>query len=374
MDPHMSDAFIPVADPGAQYRAYREPIDAALKRVAEKGWYVLGEEVSSFEKEFASWVGVPFCTGVANGTDALFLALRAVGVGPGDEVITVSHSAVATAAAIEMCGAQPVFADIHPQTRCMNPVSAKELVSGKTKAIVPVHIFGHPADMAALCSLAAEKGLKVVEDCAQAHGASIGQAKVGTFGDAAAFSFYPTKNLGALGDGGAVVTRHSVVHDRLRALRQYGWKERYVSESVGVNSRLDEIQAAVLRVKLPHLLKDNAARRAVAARYSEALQGGEIQSPVISESCIHAMHLYVVETGNRTALEAYLKQEGIATARHYPLAIHQQPAYKNRCRGSDKLPCTERLYERMLTLPLFPELSAGQVDSVCRALKAWVKR
>ncbi len=363
--------MIPVADPGAQYRAHKEQIDSAISRVTSGGWYILGKEVEAFEKEFADFVSVPLCTSVANGTDALMLALRAVGIGYGDEVITVSHSAVATVAAIELTGAIPVFADIDPLTRCMNPSSIEGLISGKTKAIVPVHIFGHPADMGRIMSIADLHGLKVIEDCAQAHGASINNKKVGTLGHAAAFSFYPTKNLGAIGDGGAVVTKDSETHDRLLRLRQYGWKERYISEEPGCNSRLDELQAAILRVKLPYLSFDNSKRREIAKQYSEALQNSNIKIPFTAHDTQHAMHLYVLEVEERDTFEAYMKSRGIATARHYPLPIHAQPAYKGRIQGADKLPVTEMLYKRMVTLPLYPELGQDQVKRICLALKEW---
>jgi len=365
---------IPVADPGAQYRSVRGQIDEAISRVTASGWYILGTEVEAFEREFAAFHSMPYCTGVASGTDALLLALRATGIQPGDEVITVSHSAVATVAAIEMSGARPVFADIDPVTRCMDPASAEAMISENTAAILPVHIYGHPAGMDRIMTIARRHMLKVVEDCAQAHGAAIDGRRVGTFGDAAAFSFYPTKNLGAIGDGGAVVTRHADIHERIRSFRQYGWKKRHVSEVPGINSRLDELQAAVLRVKLPRLLEDNERRRAIASRYSEVLRKSDMQVPVVVAGIRHAMHLYVVETERREAFESFMKRNGVATARHYPMAIHQQPAYAGRCRGSDLLPVTEKLYTRMVTLPLYPELTPPQVDRICDALNAWTRR
>ena len=370
----MAENIIIAADPGAQYRAHRVEIDAAIARVTNGGWYILGKEVEAFEREFAVFVGLPYCASVANGTDALSLALRAVGVKPGQEVITVSHSAVATAAAIEMSGAVPVFADIDPITRCMDPASAEKLISDKTAAIVPVHIYGHPADMEKIMAIAARHNLKVVEDCAQAHGAAINGKMVGTFGHAAAFSFYPTKNLGALGDGGAVATRHVEMHERVLRLRQYGWKERYISEEPGFNSRLDELQAAILRAKLPHLLKDNEKRRAIAAQYTAALQGSSVLAPTIPTGILHAMHLYVVETSKREALESFLKQNGVGTMRHYPMAIHQQPAYAGRIRGGNALPNTDALYKRIVTLPMYPELTTEQVSRICDALLLFARQ
>lgn len=369
----MAERPVPVADPGAQYRSHCGQIDEAISRVTASGWYILGKEVEAFEREFAAFHSLPYCVGVASGTDALFLALRAAGIQPGDEVITVSHSAVATAAAIEMIGADPVFADIDPVTRCMDPASAEALVTENTTAILPVHIYGHPAAMDRIMAIAKRHRLRVVEDCAQAHGAAINGRLVGTFGDAAAFSFYPTKNLGAIGDGGAVVTRRADIHERLCGLRQYGWKKRRVSEVPGFNSRLDELQAAVLRVKLPRLPADNERRRGIACRYSEALRGSDVRTPAVAGGIRHAMHLYVVETDLREEFESFMEKRGVATARHYPMAIHRQPAYAGRCRGSDLLPATDKLYTRMVTLPLYPELTPQQVDRICDALGAWTR-
>lgn len=366
----MSDPIVPVANPKAQYEAHAIEIKAAIERVLESGWYILGSEVSQFEREFAEFLGLPHAIGVANGTDALALALQAVGVAPGDEVLTVSHSAVATVAAIELIGAVPVFADIDPVRRCLDPEALSGLVTARTKAIVPVHVYGQPADMGRLMEVARSHGLKVVEDCAQAHGALIGDRMVGTFGDAAAFSFYPTKNLGAVGDGGGVATADPKVAERVRWLREYGWKERYISFLAGGNSRLDELQAAILRVKLPHLERDNARRRAIAERYTASLPSS-LQPPTSVAGTTHAMHLYVVESLDRVALQAHLKARGVASAFHYPQAIHQQPAYLGRIMGGDRLPHTESLYHRLLSLPMYPELSEAQVETVCQALSTW---
>lgn len=366
----MSNPVVQVANPKAQYEAHAAEIKAAIERVLESGWYILGTEVKQFEAEFAAFLGLPHAIGVANGTDALVLALKAVGVEPGDEVLTVSHSAVATVAAIELAGAVPVFVDIDPVRRCMDPEAIAPLVTPRTKAIVPVHVYGQPADMERLMEVARASGLKVVEDCAQAHGARIGDRTVGTFGDAAAFSFYPTKNLGAIGDGGGVATADPGVAERVRWLREYGWKERYVSFLAGGNSRLDELQAAILRVKLPHLARDNSRRRAIAERYTAALPAG-VKGPAQVPGTTPVVHLYVVETDDRTALQAHLKSQGIATAFHYPQAIHQQPAYQGRIRGGDRLPNTEALYRRLLSLPMYPELSDDEVQRVCAALASW---
>ena len=367
----MNNDFIPVANPKAQNEAHKEALDEAVKRVFSSGWYILGEEVRLFEKEFADLLGAAFCTGVASGTDALLLALEAVGVKPGDEVITVSHSAVATVTAIELTGAIPVFVDIDPGTRCMNPSLLPDLVTERTTSLLPVHIYGQPAPMEEILTIARQQGLKIVEDCAQAHGAEINGRKVGTFGDAGAFSFYPTKNLGGIGDGGAVVTNSEEIAARVRELREYGWRERYVSAIQGMNSRLDELQAAILRVKLPYLLESNKRRRELATRYCEAIDGINIVSPLQIKDTLHAMHLFVVECDNRDEFRGYMGEMGIGTALHYPYPIHRQPAFAERIRGGSDLRHTEKLYERIVTLPMFPELIDEQVERICEALSGW---
>ncbi|MBI3806649.1 MAG: DegT/DnrJ/EryC1/StrS family aminotransferase [Nitrospirae bacterium] len=362
---------IPLADPGTQMRLCEASVRSALDRVLTSGRYILGNEVKAFEREWAAFLGAPHCIGVGNGTDALALALWAVGVKAGEEVITVSHTAVATVAAIEQIGAVPVFADIDPRSRCMNPAHLPGLISKNTRAIVPVHIYGQPAPMGTIMAVAKKHGLKVVEDCAQAHGATVGGQYVGTFGDAAAFSFYPTKNLGALGDAGAVVTSDPVLADSVRMLREYGWRERYVSLTPGRNSRLDELQAAILRVKLPYLDCNNSRRRLVAAAYTEALRNSTLVAPATIEGTEHAMHLYVVECTDRPAFERFLNGAGITTGRHYPLAVHQQPAYAGRIRGSRALPITEALYEHLMTLPCYPELRDEDVAHISETLLRW---
>lgn len=363
--------MIAVANPKAQFLAHEGEIREALDRVLTGGWYILGNEVRCFEEEFAEFLGLPHAVGVASGTDALALALLACGVRPGDEVITVSHSAVATAAAVEQIGAVPVFADIDPATRCIDPELIPPLISPRTKALVPVHVYGQPAPVPALMELAAKLGLKVVEDCAQAHGAEIFGKKVGTFGDAAAFSFYPTKNLGAIGDGGAVATGDPEIAGDLRARREYGWQERYISAFPGLNSRLDELQAAILRVKLPYLERDNARRREIAKRYDEVLQGTAVATPARIPGTVHAMHLYVVECEEPQRLQQHLGARGIGSARHYPAPIHLQPAYQGRIRGGDQLPATETLYRRIVSLPMYPELGDQEVDRISAALKSF---
>lgn len=362
---------IPTANLLRQYCRHADAIKQATEKVFESGWYILGREVQSFEEEFSAWLGASCCCGVATGTDALVLALRSCGIGAGDEVITVSHSAVATVAAIEQIGAVPVFVDIDPRTRCMDPSLIERVFSSKTRGIVPVHIFGQPAPMPEIMQVAKKCALKVVEDCAQAHGAEIGGKKVGTFGDAAAFSFYPTKNLGAMGDGGAVVTNDMETGLTCRWLREYGWKERYISHLPGFNSRLDELQAAILRVKLPFLEGDNERRRWIASQYTAALQGSRTAPPAEIVGTLHAMHLYVVETEKRNQLRDHLSINGVSAALHYPMPIHHQPAYLGRVRGGEDLPVTEALYEKILTIPMYPELTDEEVTKVCEALKSF---
>ena len=363
--------WIPVSDPGAETAALSHAIQEAIARVLSSGTYILGHETATFEREWAAYLGLHHCVGTASGTDAIALALRAVGVGRNDEVVTVSHTAVATVAAIEAIGAIPVFVDIDPVTRCIDPDLIAGAVTSKTKAILPVHLYGQPAPMGPIVTIAASYGLAVVEDCAQAHGAAIQEQKVGTFGHAAAFSFYPTKNLGALGDGGAVVTTDGAVAQRVRELREYGWRERYVSHVPGVNSRLDELQAAVLRVKLPQLDQRNARRRSIADRYRQSTVCADLTPPVFMPSTTHAMHLFVVECEDRPAFEESCHQHGIRTARHYPVPVHRQPAYTGRIRGEERLPVTERLADRIVTLPCFPEAREDQILRVCEQLRAW---
>jgi dTDP-4-amino-4,6-dideoxygalactose transaminase len=357
------------ANPAAQYLSSKADIDAAVARVMERGWYILGEEVKAFESEFAAYVGVAHGVGVGSGTDAVVLALRALGVGAGDEVITVSHTAVATVAAIEMTGASAVLVDIDPTTYTMDPSKLEAALSPRTKAIVAVHLYGHPADLDGIMAIANAKGIPVVEDCAQAHGAYFGEKRVGRVGKIAAFSFYPTKNLGALGDGGMVVTNDAALATSLREIREYGWRERYVSAVTGVNSRLDELQAAVLRVKLKKLDADNEARRTIATRYTRELRETRLVLPVERQGMRHVYHLYVVRSPRRDDLQKRAKAEGVGMLVHYPVPIHLQPAYKNRLRGADRLPETERAALEVLSLPMYPELSSTDVSTILGVLK-----
>jgi len=377
----MDASFIAFASPLAQYHSHQAEIRKALDEALDGGQYILGKTVRAFEEAFAGYLGLKHCVGVNSGTDALVLALKALGIGAGDEVITVSHTAVATVAAIELAGATPVLADIDPLSRCIDPACIPALISEKTKAIIPVHLYGQPADMHAIMQIAREHGLLVIEDCAQAHGAHFDGKKVGTFGDVACFSFYPTKNLGAIGDGGAVATNSDEAADRLRWLREYGWKERYISHMAGVNSRLDELQAAILSVKLKYLDEDNARRIALAEQYRSELAGTEIGLPLKIAGTQSVYHLFVIEhafppkecgTFVRDALKVHLFEAGIGTGIHYPQAIHQQPAYMQRLKGWDGLPVTEQLVERILSLPMYPELQPEKVSRVCDEIKKWI--
>lgn len=357
------------SNPRAQYLAHRAEIDDALRRVLDKGRYILGEEVQAFEFEFAAYIGVAHALGAGSGTEALHLALAACGVGPGDDVITVAHTAVATVAAIELTGAAPVLVDIDPATFTLDPDQLERALSPRTKAIVPVHLYGCPADLAPILEIARGHGLRVVEDCAQAHGATYRGRRVGAWGDVACFSFYPTKNLGAIGDGGAVVTNNAELAKQARLLREYGWAERYISHLPGWNSRLDELQAAVLRVKLRHLDSDNAARARLAALYADGLAGAKVILPTTPADRTHAYHLYVVRSPRRDELLAFLKERGIGALVHYPAPVHLQPAYHGRLRGGDRLPQSERAAREVLSLPMYPELSDDDVGRVAEVVK-----
>ena len=366
---------IPQSNPLANYLAHRDEIDEAIHRTLESGWYILGDEVTSFENEFAVYLGARQAVGVSSGTAALYLALRVCDIGPGDTVLTVSHTAVATVAAIELAGATPLFIDIEPATFTMAVAGLEETIEtypGSVKAILPVHLYGHPARMTDIMQIAARHGLRVIEDCAQAHGAEWQGQKVGTFGDVAAFSFYPTKNLGALGDGGAVVTNDEDLARRLRTLREYGWEQRYVSRVAGVNSRLDELQAAILRVKLRHLDEDNRRRATIASLYSSALNNHEaIIVPETDSQAKHVYHQYVVRARSRQSVQAFLRENGIGTGIHYPVPVHQQPAYAGRIRSAGSLHHTEAVADEILSLPMFPELPRNQVNGVIDKIKVW---
>jgi dTDP-4-amino-4,6-dideoxygalactose transaminase len=358
------------ADPHAGYQAARAEIDAAIARVLASGTYIHGPELAAFENEFANWLGTSGCVGVANGTDALELALRALGVGAGDRVLTVANTVTATAAAIVAVGAEPVFVEIEADTMLMDMSALEERLradSARVRAIIPVHLYGQACDMPRLMELAEKHGLHVVEDCAQAHGATVNGRKAGAWGALSAFSFYPTKNLGALGDAGAVVGNDSATLERVRRLRQYGWRTRYVSEEPGRNSRLDEIQAAILRVQLQRLDAGNAQRARLANRYLSGLAGiPGLRPPAVAAGRGHVWHQFVVRTPQRGALKARLEAESILCGVLYPVPVYRQPGYAQ----SDVLSVTEEACARVISLPLHPAMSDADVDRVVIAVRA----
>ena len=356
------------SNPKAQYLSYKSEIDAAISMVLDSGWYILGNEVQLFEEEFASYIGVAHGIGVGSGTEALHLALSACGIGRGDEVITVSHTAVATVAAIELAGATPVLVDIDPDFYTIDPEKIKSAITSRTKAIIPVHIYGHPADMDPIVEIAEKHNLKVIEDCAQAHGAKYKEKRVGSIGNMGCFSFYPTKNLGALGDGGMVVTNNEKLAEKAKLLREYGWAERYVSHFAGWNTRLDEIQAAILRVKLKHLDEDNSKRMCVAEIYNTKLSDTDLILPKQRENSKHVYHLYVIRSPKRDEFLAFLKKEGVCVSIHYPMPVHLQPAYRH-LQARDKLPETEKVAKEIISLPLYPELSESEVKFIHESIR-----
>lgn len=359
------------ADPKASFLAHADEIRAAIERVLTSGHYILGSEVEGFEKEFSAYQDSGYTIAVANGTEAIELALRAAGVKPGDLVATVANTVTATVSAIEQIGAKPVFVEIDSATMTMSPV-ALDAVLARTpdiKAVVPVHLYGNPADMPALLAVANRHGAKIVEDCAQAHGAALAGRKVGTFGDLAAFSFYPTKNLGALGDGGAVYTRDGKLAAQVRLLRQYGWRERYISEIPGRNSRLDELQAAILRVKLCYLDAENSVRGSLAQRYLERLRGSALRLPGFVAGASHVFHQFTVRTPRRDALRAHLHERDISCGILYPVPVHRQPAFADALLV---LPETERACDQVLCLPCHPAVTMADVDRVSDEILRWL--
>jgi dTDP-4-amino-4,6-dideoxygalactose transaminase len=359
---------IPFLDLRRQTRACEGELRATVARVLESGRYVFGEEVDAFEREFAAFCGAEFAVGVASGTDAIAIALQAVGVAPGDEVITAANTCVPTIAGIEGAGAVPVLADVDPDTFTLDPARLEEALSERTKAVVPVHLYGQCADLDRIVEIAARRGLSVVEDCAQAHGAEYAGRRAGSFGDAAAFSFYPTKNLGAIGDGGAVVTSDPGVAQQARLLRNYGERKRFEHVLRGRNSRLDALQAAILRAKLPFLEPWNERRREIAARYTDALARSDVLAPVEGTGRQHVYHLYVVRAPDRERFRSELAQRGIETAVHYPIPVHRQPAYPDLEPGGRSLAVSERLATSIVSLPLYPELSDHEVEEVAESL------
>lgn len=351
-------------DLAAEYRSAKEEIDAAVQRVLADADLVLGRDVALFEQEFASYCGVEQAIGVDSGLSALELILRAYGIGPGDEIITAANTFIATALAISSVGATPVLVDVDPVTYDMDPAAALAAISPRTSAVVPVHLYGVPAEMDAIKDIARRHGLLVIEDACQAHGALYRGGRAGSLGDAAAFSFYPAKNLGACGDGGMVVTNDKTVAERVRMARNYGQKEKYYHQIQGYNKRLDSVQAAILRVKLRRLDESNSARRGHARLYSELLHSADCALPVAPEHTEPVWHLYVIRAHDRDALRTWLSNDGICTGIHYPIPIHLQEAYRNLGYRKGDFPVTEANADHILSLPMYPKLTSELIERV----------
>ncbi len=364
------------AYPVEDFRRREAALLEAAAGVMRGGHYILGGEVERFEAEWAAWCGVGHAIGVANGTDAIELLLRGLGIGLGDAVAVPSHTAVASISAIRRAGADPVYVDVDPASFTLRPDSLEAALrgpaGGRLKAVLAVHIYGHPADLEGLAAICQRAGLVLLEDGAQSHGATLHGRRVGSLARGAAFSFYPTKNLGAIGDGGAITTDDAGLAERIREIRQYGWRERYLSAVEGVNSRLDELQAALLRIKLVDLAESVERRQALAARYRAGLAGHPwVALPAVRQGCRHAFHLHVIRSPRRDELMAHLLDQGIPVARHYPAAVHQQPGYAGFAAQSPPLGETERAVAEILSLPLHPWLSVEAIDLTIDALQAW---
>ncbi len=361
--------MIPFVDLQAEHAAIKDDVMSAVERVIASGQFVLGPEVSAFEEEFASFCGARFGVGVNSGTSALHLALLAAGVGPGDEVITVPLTFVASVAAITYTGARPVLVDVEPASLTMDPSRLEAAITPDTKAVVPVHLYGQPADMDAITAVARRHGLVVVEDAAQAHGAEYQNRRTGSLGDLACFSFYPSKNLGACGEAGMVVTNDRHCADTVRLLRDWGQAHPYHHRLKAYNYRMDGVQGAVLRVKLRHLEHWTEARRAAAARYDELLEGAEVETPRQVPDRRHVYHLYVLQSLRRAKLQEALLERGVRTGLHYPVPVHLQPAFADAGYGVGSFPVSERAAARVLSLPLYPQMTEGQIDFVARAVR-----
>jgi dTDP-4-amino-4,6-dideoxygalactose transaminase len=365
---------IPLVDLKEQFRPLKKEILAEIEAVLDRMQLFLGENVFQLESEFADYCRARFAVGVGSGTDALYLSLRAVGVGRDDEVITVANTFIATVEAIVQAGARPVFVDIDEETYTMDPTKVEAAITERTKAIIPVHLYGHPADMDPIMAIAHKHGLRVVEDACQAHGAEYKGGKLGTIGDAGAFSFYYSKNLGAYGEGGMVVTRDREVATQVQMLRDHGQSSKYQHAMMGTNSRLDELQSAILRVKLRHLDGWNTMRRALAAEYNSQLFGiEEIVPPTERPYAEHVYHLYVVRTPDREGLSAWLRRHNIATGIHYPVPVHLQHAWLASGNSGDSLPVTESTSQEILSLPMYPELTVDQVHYICQSVKDYFR-
>ena len=359
---------IPLVDLKAQYASIRNDIDEAISRVVSNADFILGSEVDAFESEFANYCQAEHAVGLDSGMSALELGMRALGIGPGDEVITPAHSFIASSSAISFTGATPIWVDVDPVSYNMDTSQVEAAITERTKAIMPVHLYGQPADMEPILEIARRRRLLVVEDACQAHGARYRGRRVGAIGDIGAFSFYPGKNLGAYGDAGALVTNRAEVADRVRMMRNYGQRKKYEHAYLAWNRRLDTMQAAVLRVKLPHLDTWNAARRRHASMYDELLAGAKLDLPRTAPDSDHVFHLYVVQADGRDDLLDRLAQDGIRAGIHYPIPIHRQEAYRVRGFGPGSFPVTESIAPRLLSLPMYPELEENQVHRIAEAV------
>lgn len=360
---------IPLVDLSAQYGSIKPEVDAAIQRVISVSGFIGGAEVAGFEREFASYCGVPFCAGVGNGTDALFLALKALGIGPGDEVVTVALTFIATAEAVTAAGAAPVFVDVREDTLLMNPDLLARALTPRTKAVIPVHLYGQVCEMDGILDFAKKHDLAVIEDAAQAHGAGWNGKRAGGFGNAACFSFYPGKNLGAMGDAGAVVGNDPGLIEKVRMLANHGRREKYTHNVPGYNSRMDAIQAAVLREKLKHLDRWNSARRRLAGLYIDGLAGADVRLQTVPEGGDPVWHLFVIRCRERDRLREKLKSAGFETGVHYPLPLHLQPAYLGKVPGGGSLPITEKAAGEVLSLPMYPELEEDAVARICGVIR-----
>ena len=361
--------MIPFVDLKAQYRSIKPEVTAAIAGVLESCEFTLGSEVAAFEKEFAAYCHAGHGVGVNSGTSALHLALLAAGVGPGDEVITVPFTFLATVSAIDYTGARPVFVDVDPRTLTMDPAALEAAITPRTRAVIPVHLYGRPADMDPIVAIARRHGIVVIEDAAQAHGADYKGRRVGTLGDMACFSFYPGKNLGAYGEGGLVVTDSPEYTRTLRMLRDWGAEKKYEHVLKGYNYRMEGIQGAVLRVKLRHLDDWTEARRAAAARYDELLVDSGVETPPPAPDARHVYHIYAVRTASRQAWQDALKEQHIQTGVHYPVPVHLQPAFADLGYRAGQFPASERAAKEVLSLPMFPELTTAQCEAVCGAVR-----
>lgn len=362
---------VPFVDLVGQYESIRKEVAPALQNVLSKGQFILGEEVRLFEKAFAAYCGADHCVGVSSGTDALYLSLRALNIGPGDEVITVANTFVATAFAISYVGATPTFVDVSPSDYNIDVELIEDAITGRTKAIIPVHLYGQPADMDAVLALGRKYDLKIIEDACQAHGALYRRRPVGSIGDLGCFSFYPGKNLGAYGDGGAVVTNSPELADKIRELRNYGQRVKGVHSVLGCNCRLDTLQAAILLVKLKHLDAWNAKRRAAALMYTKLLSNNGLVLPSEKADVQHVYHLYIVQHDERDELLAHLQRKGISCGIHYPATLNQQQPYLSARTVPEGVPVSTKLSEKILSLPMFPELSEDQIHTVVEGITSF---